>query len=82
MMLGGGGRKGNKEGDGGKGHGSPSERQLEFEEGSLRGLMMGGGDGQEWEPSRRFKVRGIQEGKKKMYQRAEEKKDLKCLKEN
>lgn len=37
MMLGGGGRKGNKEGDGGKGHGSPSERHLEFEEGSLRG---------------------------------------------
>lgn len=37
MMLGGGGRKGNKEGDGGKGHGSPSERHLESEEGSLRG---------------------------------------------
>lgn len=40
MMLGGGGRKGNKEGDGGKGHGSPLERHLEFEEGSLRGRMM------------------------------------------
>lgn len=45
MMLGGGGRKGNKEGDGGKGHGSPSERHLEFEEGSLRGWWRGWGGG-------------------------------------
>lgn len=36
MILGGGGRKGNKEGNRGKGHRSPLERHLEFEEGSLR----------------------------------------------
>lgn len=37
MMLGGGGRKGNKKGNRGKGHGDPLGRHLEFEEASLSG---------------------------------------------
>lgn len=53
--------KGNKEGGGGKGHGSPSERHLELEEGSLS--ERGDNEGVTWKKKRGvrlIKVREIQ----------------------